>query len=118
MAVAAMAESAYPRVQSIQFIEHENGTDEVAVTITDSNTIMRMAVLMQLGEEAYHKYFLYTENENDYYLDEPYDHMDKIDLNTVEEIITIFTAPVSENEIKGLADKILSIMVTMRMFVF
>jgi hypothetical protein len=129
LAVAAMAESAYPRIQSIKFIEHENGSDGATVTITDSNTIMRMAVLTQrgekynpsllfdstqndvppvseyiwiemIGEEAYHKYFLYSEDENDYYLDEPYDHIDKIDFNTMREIITIFTAPVSENNMK------------------
>lgn len=128
-AVAAMAESTYPRVHSIKFTEHENGADEATVTITDSNTIMRMAVLMQrgekynpsllfdstqndvppvseyiriemIGDEAYHKYFLYTENENDYYIDEPYNHINKIDINIVEEIITIFTATVSKNNMK------------------
>ncbi|MFZ7131782.1 MAG: M56 family metallopeptidase [Eubacteriales bacterium] len=129
LAVAAMAESAYPRVQSIKFTEYENGGDEATVTITDSNTIIRMAVLTQRGERyspsllfdstqndvppvseyiriemigdgIYHKYFLYAENENDYYIDRPYEHINKIDLNIVEEIITIFTAPVSENDMK------------------
>lgn len=129
LSVAAMSESAYPRVQRITFIEHEKGTDNATVTITDSNTIMRMAILMQrgerynqsllfdstqndvppvseyiriemIGDEAYHKYFLYTENENDFYIDEPYDHINKIDLNIVEEIITIFTSSVSNNDMK------------------
>lgn len=129
LAMAAMAESGYSRVHSITFTEHENGVDEAKVTITDRKTIMRMAVLMQsgekynpslffdstqndippvseyiriemIGDETYHNYFLYSENEKDYYIDETYDHINKIDFNTLKEIITIFTAPVSENNIR------------------
>jgi hypothetical protein len=40
------------------------------------------------GDEANHEYFLYTENENDYYIDEPYVHINKIDFDMVEEIIS------------------------------
>ena len=118
--VAAMAESGYPHVRSITFTEHEDGDDNASVTITDSKTIMRMAVLMQTGEkyspslffdstqndippvpdyiqinmsgdETCHSYFLYTEDEKNYYIDRPYDHINKIDFNTMKEIITIFT---------------------------
>jgi hypothetical protein len=46
-----IAGSGYPQVQSITFTEHENGNDAASVTTTDSKTIMRMAVLMQSGEE-------------------------------------------------------------------
>jgi len=124
--VEAMVESAYPHVQRITFIEHENGADKAVVTITDSDTIMRMAVLMQrgekykssllfdstqndeppvseyikiemIGDEVDHKYFLYTENETDYYIDEPYGHINKIASNIAEEMITIFTVAVSSN---------------------
>lgn len=115
-----IAESGYPKVQSITFTEHVNGTDAASVTITDSKTIMQMAILMQSGEkykpslffdstqndtppvsdyiriemsgdETYHSYFLYTEDEKNYYIDRPYDHINKIDFNTMEEIITIFS---------------------------
>ncbi|MHB1155023.1 MAG: DUF5301 domain-containing protein [Eubacteriales bacterium] len=104
LSLAAMAESGYPRVQSLTFTEHENGMDKLSVTITDSNTIMRMAVLMQrgekyspslffdstqndippvseyiriemIGDETYHDYYLYSENGNDYFIDQPYDHI-------------------------------------------
>jgi hypothetical protein len=119
-AMAAMAGSGYPHVRSITFTEHENGNDNASVIITDDKTIMRMAVLMQKGEKhrpslffdstqndippvsdyiriemsgdkTYHSYFLYSDDEKNYYIDEPYDHINKIDFNTVEEIITIFT---------------------------
>ena len=43
------------------------------------------------GDEIYHSYFLYSEDEKNYYIDEPYDHINKIDFNTMKEIITIFT---------------------------
>ncbi len=128
LTIAAMAESGYPRVQSLTFTEHENGIDNTSVIITDSNTIMRIAVLMQsgekynpsllfdstqndippvseyirielIGDETYHSYFLYSENGNDYFIDEPYDHINKIDFNTLKEIITVFTSLVSENNI-------------------
>ncbi|MDD2211653.1 MAG: DUF5301 domain-containing protein [Clostridia bacterium] len=118
-ALAAMAEMGYPLVQSITFTEHENGSDNASITITDDKTIMRMAVLMQNGEKhrpslfldstqndippvsdyirieisgdkTYNSYFLYSENEN-YYIDKPYDHINKIAFNTMKEIITIFT---------------------------
>lgn len=120
MSVEEIAGSGYPQVQSITFTEHENGNDAASVTITDSKTIMRMAVLMQSGEkynpslffdstqndippvsdyiriemsgdETYHSYFLYTKDEKTYYIDRPYDHINKIDFNTAKEIITIFT---------------------------
>ncbi|MFA9466629.1 MAG: M56 family metallopeptidase [Velocimicrobium sp.] len=119
-AMAAMAGSGYPHVQSITFTEHENGNDSALITITDSKTIMRMAVLMQsgeiyhpslffnstqndippvpdyiriemIGDQIYHSYFLYTEDEKNYYIDEPYDHINGIDFNTMKSIITIFT---------------------------
>ncbi|EHQ89048.1 DUF5301 domain-containing protein [Desulfosporosinus youngiae] len=115
-----IAGSGYPQIRSIIFTEHENGNDAASVTITDSKAIMRMAVLMQSGEkynpslffdstqndippvpdyirikmsgdETYHSYFLYTEDEKNYYIDRPYDHINKIDFTTVQEIITIFT---------------------------
>lgn len=118
-ALSAMAEMGYPLVQSITFTEHENGSDDTSVTISDHKTIMRMAVLMQNGEkyrsslfldstqndippvsdyiriemsgdETYNSYFLYSGNEN-YYIDKPYDHINKISFNTMKEIITIFT---------------------------
>lgn len=120
VSIKEMAGSGYPQVQSITFTEHENGNDAASVTITDGKTIMRMAVLIQSGEkynpslffdstqndippvseyiriemsgnETYHSYFLYTEDEKTYYIDRPYDHINKIDFNTVKEIITIFT---------------------------
>ncbi|MCK9267759.1 MAG: DUF5301 domain-containing protein, partial [Alkaliphilus sp.] len=119
-AMVAMAGSGYPQVQNITFTEHENGNDNALVTITDEKTIMRMAVLLQKGEKyrpslffdstqndippvpkyiriemsgdrTYHSYFLYSEDEKNYYIDEPYVHINKIDFNTVKEIITIFT---------------------------
>jgi beta-lactamase regulating signal transducer with metallopeptidase domain len=115
-----IAGSGYPQVQNITFTEHENGNDAASVTITDSKTIMQMAVLMQSGEKynpslffdstqndtppvsdyiriemsgdkTYHSYFLYTEDEKNYYIDRPYDHINKIDFNTMKEVITIFT---------------------------
>ncbi len=126
LTIAAMAGSGYPRVQSLTFTEHENGMDNLSVTITNSNTIMRMAVLIQsgekynpsllfdstqndsppvseyiriemIGDETYHDYYLYSKNGNDYFIDQPYDHINKIDFNTLKEIITIFTSLVSEN---------------------
>ena len=119
-AMVAMAGSGYPQVQNITFTEHENGNDNASVTITDEKTIMRMAVLLQKGEKyrpslffdstqndippvpkyiriemsgdrTCHSYFLYSEDEKNYYIDEPYVHINKIDFNTVKEIITIFT---------------------------
>ena len=119
-AIVDITQLGYPNVKSITITEHENGNDAASVTITDSKTIMRMAVLIQSGEkynpslffdstqndippvpdyiridmsgdETYHSYFLYTEDEKNYYIDRPYDHINKIDFNTLKEIITIFT---------------------------
>lgn len=120
ISVKEIAGSGYPQVQSITFTEHKIGNDAASITITDSKTIMRMAVIMQKGEkhrpslffdstqndtppvsdyirivmegtENYYSYFLYTEDEKNYYIDRPYDHISKIDFNTMKEIITIFS---------------------------
>ncbi|HZK56758.1 MAG TPA: DUF5301 domain-containing protein [Clostridia bacterium] len=114
-----MASSGYPRVQSITFTEHENSNDNASFTVNDSKTIMQMAVLMQSGkkykpslfcnstlsdippvsdyirikmggDETYHSYFLYTRDNKNYYIDKPYDHINKIDFNTMKKIIAIF----------------------------
>ncbi|MGF7144852.1 beta-lactamase regulating signal transducer with metallopeptidase domain [Anaerotaenia torta] len=119
-AIAAMAELSYPNIQSITFTEQEGGNINEPVNITDSMAIMRMAVLMQSGgkyrpsllfdstqndvppvpdyirvemsgDEAYASYFLYTEDEKSYYIDRPYDHINKIDFDTLQSIITILT---------------------------
>ncbi len=114
-----MAGSGYPQVQSISFIKYVNSNEVGSVKITDSKIIMQLAVLLQRGEkyrpsllfdstqndnppvadyvriemsgeEAYYVHYLYSEDGKDYYVDKPYDHINRIDVNTANEINAFF----------------------------
>lgn len=42
------------------------------------------------GDRVGASYFVYAENDNTYYIDAPYDHINKIDYNILKSIVSIF----------------------------
>ena len=117
----AMEEAALlgiPHVQSMVLTEHKDGKDVASVTISDADAILHMSALILQGDkdksaqlvndtpslsdyiriefksdaaDQVLTYFVYYVDEKNCFIEKPYSHIDKINMNTWQAIVTIFT---------------------------
>lgn len=108
----------YPKMQSLTITEWKKGEQATPVTITDSS-IMEMAVLLAqgeenllamkyssvndaptvdeyirvdlLGQEPSQTYYVYTKDGENYYIERPYQRINRISSGTAQAIFNIFT---------------------------